>query len=58
MGSFWFWGQDVGSDCDSSWSLLIFLLRVYQNQNPLVTSLVVPVLFLFCVALWFILRGA
>ena len=24
---FWFWGQDVGSDCISSWSLLIFLLR-------------------------------
>ena len=23
---FWFWGQDVGSDCISSWSLLIFLL--------------------------------
>ena len=25
---FWFWGQDVGSDCISSWSLLIFLLRL------------------------------
>ena len=23
--SLWFWGQDVGSDCISSWSLLIFL---------------------------------
>ena len=23
---FWFWGQDVGSDCISSWSLLIVLL--------------------------------
>ena len=23
---FWFWGQDVGSDCISFWSLLIFLL--------------------------------
>ena len=23
---FWFWGQDMGSDCISSWSLLIFLL--------------------------------
>ena len=23
---FWFWGQDVGSDCITSWSLLIFLL--------------------------------
>ena len=24
------WGQDVGSDCISSWSLLIFLLRLYR----------------------------
>ena len=23
---FWFWGQDVGSDCIGSWSLLIILL--------------------------------
>ena len=27
---FWFWGQDVGSDCISSWSLLIFLLQLYR----------------------------
>ena len=26
MFKIWFWGQDVGSDCISSWSLLIFLL--------------------------------
>ena len=27
---FWFWGQDMGSDCISSWSLLIFLLFMLQ----------------------------
>ena len=25
---FWFWGQDMGSDCFSFWSLLIFLLKI------------------------------
>ena len=30
---FWFWGQDVGSDCISSWSLLIFLLWLKQLMN-------------------------
>ena len=25
---FWFWGQDMGSVCISSWSLLIFLLHL------------------------------
>ena len=27
---FWFWGQDMGSDCISSWSLLIFLLCISE----------------------------
>ena len=29
----WFWGQDMGSDCISSWSLLIFLLWVALAMN-------------------------
>ena len=28
---FWFWGHDMGSDCISSWSLLILLLSI---RNP------------------------
>ena len=31
--SFWFWGQNVGSDCISSWSLLIILLCLYRIGN-------------------------
>ena len=29
--SFWFWGRDVGSDCISSSSLLIFLLYLKKG---------------------------
>ena len=35
---FWFWERDVGSDCISSWSLLIFLLSptcYFLKQNSL-----------------------
>ena len=37
---FWFWGQDVGSDCISSWSLLIFLLfsKFYRRHYELVSK--------------------
>ena len=31
--SFWFWGQDVESDCVSFWSLLIFLLRKIAGKS-------------------------
>ena len=29
---FWFWGQDMGSDCISSWALLIFLAKAIDNR--------------------------
>ena len=31
---FWFWRQDVGSDCISFWSLLIFLLWTIIYSGP------------------------
>ena len=47
---FWFWGQDIGSDCISSWSLLIFLLflptcldaRTVLPRHMLINAWLIP----------------
>ena len=36
---FWFWGQDVGSDCVGSWSLLIFLLSSRMSVHAILLVL-------------------